>query len=454
MKVIGYFIKRVCPVVLACLGCLSAQALEFSGNSTEVITVSPEASTGLEAIYVIDGTAGVHASFAFSGATAPTWQRYSSMGGAYAEPVMAEVSGGISSIVLSDGDMGYIVESEGRQHCFWVVDYSAHALTLRELTAAQSDDCAMQRLEFSGSASEIPYYTINGRRMVLSRDLEVTYNTLTFNEESFVYEPVEAVQTFASIGEAVAVNAPLCSTSFKLSGDRFLRQWGRMQSVESGSIQPYAVDAQTKATQEQRDADNEQKTQTDGLGGSAPCIIRFEAIVTDGALFHEWQIARDPEFEINELTYPELDIDLTFEEQGSTYVRLMAANADGSCQFAGPTYEIFIGESRLDIPNAFSPQNQDGVNDEWKVSFKSIVRFECHIFNRWGKKLFSTTDPAQGWDGRSGGKFVPAGVYYYVIKAEGADGVKYDKAGDINIVGYTQSATGTGGGEGGDAYAE
>lgn len=45
-------------------------------------------------------------------------------------------------------------------------------------------------------------------------------------------------------------------------------------------------------------------------------------------------------------------------------------------------------------------------------------------------------DPAQGWDGKYNGKFVPAGVYYYVIKAEGADGVKYDLSGDINIVNY------------------
>ena len=35
-----------------------------------------------------------------------------------------------------------------------------------------------------------------------------------------------------------------------------------------------------------------------------------------------------------------------------------------------------------------------------------------------------------------GGKLVPAGVYYYVIKATGADGKKYDLSGDINIVDY------------------
>jgi len=32
---------------------------------------------------------------------------------------------------------------------------------------------------------------------------------------------------------------------------------------------------------------------------------------------------------------------------------------------------------------------------------------------------------------------VPPGVYYYVIKAQGADGKNYKLSGDINIVGYS-----------------
>lgn len=43
-------------------------------------------------------------------------------------------------------------------------------------------------------------------------------------------------------------------------------------------------------------------------------------------------------------------------------------------------------------------------------------------------------DPSQGWDGKQGGKLVPAGVYYYVIKAKGSDGKQYNLSGDINIV--------------------
>ena len=48
-------------------------------------------------------------------------------------------------------------------------------------------------------------------------------------------------------------------------------------------------------------------------------------------------------------------------------------------------------------------------------------------------------NPALGWDGKKGGKLVPAGVYYYVIKARGADGRDYNLSGDINIIGYNES---------------
>lgn len=44
--------------------------------------------------------------------------------------------------------------------------------------------------------------------------------------------------------------------------------------------------------------------------------------------------------------------------------------------------------------------------------------------------------PGKGWDGKYGGKVVPAGVYYYVIKAKGTDGKNYNLSGDINVVNY------------------
>lgn len=428
-------IRTVLPAIFAsALPC--AAAVNFSGAADKAVRIDAAASTGLEAIYVLPATQGV--TMEFEGASPQArWSAFSAMGGAYAEEI-----GTGTSATCRPGDMGYIVEDNGRQHCFWVVDYSQHELQLGSIAPAPDDsDCARTALAFTGNAAEIPYHNINGRRLVLSRELELSWQTLAFDEASFTYTNTRADETLESIGRLVSAPAPLCNTTFTLTGDRFLKAWGRELSIESPMVETTAVEAQTRATQAGRDADNEIKESTDGLGGSAPCEITFEAAVTDAAIFTQWEISRDAGFETIDNSFSEHEFTYTFTDRGTTYVRFTANNDAGTCPYEGAVYEINIGESRLDIPNAFSPQASPGTNDEWKVSYKSLISFECHIFNRWGKELFSTTDPAQGWDGRAGGKFVPAGVYYYVIKATGADGIKYNKAGDINIINYTSGGT-------------
>lgn len=95
------------------------------------------------------------------------------------------------------------------------------------------------------------------------------------------------------------------------------------------------------------------------------------------------------------------------------------------------------------MPNAFSP-NGDGINDIYKAKegYQSIVEFHAYIFNRWGQKLYEWTDPAGGWDGKYKGKDVAQGVYYCLVKANGADGRKYDIKTDVNLLrGYTENGT-------------
>ncbi|MDE6854545.1 MAG: gliding motility-associated C-terminal domain-containing protein [Muribaculaceae bacterium] len=427
---------------------LQAAAVGFDGVQDTPVVVSVGASTGLEAVYVLSSTVGVSMAYEAAGPTETVrWYRFSNLGGAYAEEIATDRQGARVTAQASEGDMGYIIEEGSKRTCFWVCDYSRHMLNLATIAPAPEQNCGTAILEFAGEAGEIPFYSINGRRQNLSRELELEYTSLSFDEETFVYNMSAETCGFESVGSVINVTAPLCDTSFRLSGDRFLEAWGRGQSIDSPMLTATTVEAHTRATQQQRDVDNEQSSDAGSetsLGGSAPCEITFEAAVTDAAIYHEWQISRDPEFGIIENTFSELSFDYTFRENGTTYVRFIANNAEGTCEYIGNTFEVFIGESKLEIPNAFSPEESPGVNDEWKVSYRSIVSFECSIFNRWGRLLFSTTDPSQGWDGKHGGKYVPAGVYFYVIKAKGADGVEYNKAGDINIIKFKQGSS-TGG---------
>ena len=53
----------------------------------------------------------------------------------------------------------------------------------------------------------------------------------------------------------------------------------------------------------------------------------------------------------------------------------------------------------LYVPTAFSP-NKDGKNDVFKpLVLGNVIQFEWSIYNRYGQIIFTTHDPAKGWDG-------------------------------------------------------
>ena len=107
--------------------------------------------------------------------------------------------------------------------------------------------------------------------------------------------------------------------------------------------------------------------------------------------------------------------------------------------------------SSLQLYNAFSP-NGDGTNDVYRVKTLSLLAFRMKIFNRWGQEIVSGNQDtlpieytnANGeidgftyyvcWDGTYHGHTVEDGVYFILVEAEGADGIKYVRRGDINIL--------------------
>lgn len=415
-------------VIFLTIASESFAGLVFSGTSDAVVTVAPPASSGLEAVYVIRDTQGV--TVAHDSGKPVKWSKFSSSGAAYAEAL-----GTSASIAITGQDAGYIAESDGRPYYFWIVNYAGHQLNLNSvIPAAEQSDCSRSELELEGTGDRIVYYTINGRSEELSRDIDISYMTLAYDADNSTYRQIDAVETIPYVRPVISVPAPLCDTKFIVSGDRFLQAWNAGIDVESPAITAYHVEAETSATQQRREVDNEQADDAADLGGSAPCEIVFTATVSDAAAFYEWQLSRTPEFEPIDDRYPQTELNYEFRDQGTFYIRFFAADASGLCEYTGNVYTVSIGASDLQCPNAFTPESSPGVNDEWKVSYKSITSFECHIFNRWGTEMFSFTDPSLGWDGKHKGKYVPAGTYYYVVKARGADGRDYKLSGDINII--------------------
>ncbi|HYG16545.1 MAG TPA: gliding motility-associated C-terminal domain-containing protein, partial [Bacteroidia bacterium] len=85
------------------------------------------------------------------------------------------------------------------------------------------------------------------------------------------------------------------------------------------------------------------------------------------------------------------------------------------------------------IPNAFTP-NDDGLNRVFNMVSGSIKHFNITIYNRWGERMYTSTDVNGTWDGRFKGVPVPEGVYIYHVDYMGGDNVmKHDK-GSITII--------------------
>ena len=195
-----------------------------------------------------------------------------------------------------------------------------------------------------------------------------------------------------------------------------------------------------------RAADGTESDET-AYDGSAPMTATFKANPTNMGEYepaYEWRFTKVGEQEPFIVRFEE-NMEYTFAQSGTFSIELRIAFINGSDTITYETDEPFtvnISESKLEVPNAFSP-NGDGINDTFHVKegYQSLVSFEATVFNRWGKKIFSWKNPAEGWDGKDGGKECPDGGYYLVVKAKGADGKNYNIKKVINLLrGYTESS--------------
>ena len=111
-----------------------------------------------------------------------------------------------------------------------------------------------------------------------------------------------------------------------------------------------------------------------------------------------------------------------------------------SCFFTD-SFQIGVSIDSTDnitIPNTFTP-NGDNINDEFfLISHPAIQNFHIWIYDRWGNKVYESTDVDFKWDGHdqyAGDKPLDTGVFAYVLQYE-----TYNKAekktigGNISLV--------------------
>jgi hypothetical protein len=90
-------------------------------------------------------------------------------------------------------------------------------------------------------------------------------------------------------------------------------------------------------------------------------------------------------------------------------------------------------EPLIYIPNAFSP-DANGLNERFIPNSGGMKTYTMRIYNRWGEKLFETSNNEVGWDGNYLDKPVQSGIYVYVIDYSDYKNRQYQAKGTLHLM--------------------
>jgi gliding motility-associated-like protein len=121
-----------------------------------------------------------------------------------------------------------------------------------------------------------------------------------------------------------------------------------------------------------------------------------------------------------------------FNATGSFIVCLRAIN-DAGCSVDTCESVAALIRPLVDVPSAFTP-GKFGVNSNIRVAGFGISKMHWSIYNRWGQKVFETSNTKSYWDGTFKGKLQPMDVYAYTLEVTFSDGKKATKTGDITLI--------------------
>jgi len=414
-----------------------AQEYTVTGGGGTPLLVADNSNFRIK-VYMVYGLQNARISYT-SDATTHRWYRYRSrVDELNPEAVSSTQSGTTSYITDIEDGCGYYVDENGAMRYYvWIIDYSRHALALRSIALATGvDPCVAFRLSGEATMDNIRYYTPGGALTPVEREFEIAYNTLEWNAELAAFAQKSYTETFTGNPfDRSFANLPLMDTEITLRGDMFARHFGIEQTATTPLYEAKSVEVHADTLVVSAGSSN-----AGGSGGgggselSAPATIRFRAFAnTPTASLFVWKIVNTEQPDKPLINFSGEEVEYTFDRVGTFAATLEVSDRTGTCSNSDYRFEIGITETVMDVPNAFSPGVTPGVNDIFRVKYRSIISFQGWIYNRWGNQLFHWTDPSQGWDGKFGGKYVPAGAYYYLIEYTGTDGKKRVRRGDVNV---------------------
>ncbi|MBK9512931.1 MAG: gliding motility-associated C-terminal domain-containing protein [Flavobacteriales bacterium] len=114
-----------------------------------------------------------------------------------------------------------------------------------------------------------------------------------------------------------------------------------------------------------------------------------------------------------------------------------ALTASNACGTASDSIRVRFDncDCGIFVPNSFTP-NGDGTNEVWQPVVCPALAYEAAVYDRWGIRIFQTTDPNEAWTGTFGGADDPApiGVYTYTVNVTEEQGAPKALVGHVTLV--------------------
>jgi gliding motility-associated-like protein len=126
---------------------------------------------------------------------------------------------------------------------------------------------------------------------------------------------------------------------------------------------------------------------------------------------------------------------IVFGKDTGIYWIKLVATTDRGCKDSS-TKRVLIGpDIIIFVPDAFTPDNSGpNTNNTFQPVILNHKTYQMLIFNRWGEKMYETTDLTKGWDGNFLGNPAQQGVYVYRMIVTSQDDKAYEFNGTFTLL--------------------
>lgn len=123
----------------------------------------------------------------------------------------------------------------------------------------------------------------------------------------------------------------------------------------------------------------------------------------------------------------------TLAEPDTTTLYNVLVTAQNGCAVTTSVLVTVVSVDAIGVPTAFSP-NGDLVNDILFVEGAGIEKLNFNVYNRYGQKVFESSDQKFGWDGLFKGKEENPGIFAYTLEYVLSNGEVGVLKGNVTLV--------------------